>query len=58
MISRVCYCTREDVKNALDIKETARNDDQIDRAIEGATDTIEDDLNRKFYPEVDTRYFD
>jgi hypothetical protein len=46
------------VKNALDIKETARNDDQIDRAIEGATDTIEGDLNRKFFPEVDTRYFD
>jgi hypothetical protein len=54
----VWYCTREDVKSALDIKETARSNAQIDRAIEASSRTIEGILHRRFYPEVGTKYFD
>lgn len=54
----VWYCTREDVKNALDSDETARNNNQIDRAIEDASRSIERLLLRKFYPQTATRYFD
>ncbi|WP_431897919.1 hypothetical protein [Nonomuraea sp. bgisy101] len=54
----VWYCTREDVKRALDVAETARSNRQVDRAIESASRTIEGRLHRKFYPQVDTRSFD
>jgi hypothetical protein len=56
------------VKRALDIKETARTDGQVDRAIEAASDAIDGGatganrgagiLKRRFYPEVATRSFD
>jgi hypothetical protein len=52
------YATRETVKAALDIKETARSNAQIDRAIEAASRQIEGALHRRFYPEVATRAFD
>lgn len=51
------YCTREDVKTALDVKETARNNVQIDRAIAAATPSIEGLLKRTFYPLTATKYF-
>ncbi|HZN70568.1 MAG TPA: hypothetical protein VFC00_02625 [Micromonosporaceae bacterium] len=54
----VWYATREDVKSALDSRETARNDAQVDRAIEGSSRSVEGQLRRRFYPELDTRYFD
>jgi hypothetical protein len=54
----IMYATREDVKNALDAKETARNNAQIDRAIEGASRAVERICHRMFYPTTDTRYFD
>jgi hypothetical protein len=54
----VWYTTREDVKSALDFKETARNDAQVDRAIEAASRSVEGLLHRRFYPEIATRYFD
>lgn len=54
----VYYCSREDVKSALDIRETARIDRQIDRLIEGASRSIEGICRRKFYPQKATRYFD
>ncbi len=54
----VWYTTREDVKSALDIKESARNNAQIDRAIEAASRSIEGLLHRRLYPEIATRYFD
>jgi hypothetical protein len=57
-ISRVCYCSREEVKKALDVKQTARNDDQIDRAIEAAADSIDGTMKRVFYPYLDTFYID
>jgi hypothetical protein len=55
----VWYATREDVKRATDTRETARNNQQVDRAIASATDSIEtDQLHRVFYPEVAARAFD
>ena len=53
----VWYCTREDVKQALDFAETARSDARVDRAIEGASRDAERVLHRKFYPWTGTRYF-
>ncbi|RLV66350.1 hypothetical protein STAN_1871 [Streptomyces sp. CBMAI 2042] len=52
------YATREDVKNALDSKATARNDGQIDRALAAATDSINGLCHRTFYPQVGTRSWD
>lgn len=52
------YATREDVKSALDLKETARNNGQVDRAIDAASRLVEGLCHRRFYPEVATRYFD
>lgn len=52
------YCTREDVKVALDSKATARNDGQIDRAIEAGSRSIEGLTHRRFYPWSGTRYMD
>jgi len=60
-MDQVCYCTREDVMRAIDVKNYARINDQVDRAIRGATLAIESGslgLNRRFYPLVATRYFD
>ncbi|MGP3917679.1 hypothetical protein [Nonomuraea sp. 10N515B] len=67
-VTRVCYCTREDVQRALDVKETARSFRQIDRAIESSSDAIDGGatganrgtgiLKRRFFPEVETRTFD
>lgn len=54
----VWYATREDVKSALDIAETARSDRRVDQAIEAASRWIEGFLHRRFYPELATRYFD
>lgn len=52
------YASREDVKRALDIKETARADDQIDRALRSASDNVEGMMHRRFYPEERTQAFD
>src|SRR6266568_1187950 len=57
-ITGVCYCTREEVKHALDIKESARVNPQVDRALAGARDSVESLCNRKFYPQAATRKFD
>ena len=54
----IWYATREDVKSALDSQETARNNAQIDRALEAATAAIWGLTHRRFYPETGTRYFD
>jgi hypothetical protein len=51
------YATREDVKEALDYKETARSNRQVDRAVEAASRDAERLCRRVFYPEVATRYF-
>jgi hypothetical protein len=57
-ITRPVYATREAVKNAIDGKFTARDEAQIDRNLEASAWTIEGFLNRKFYPQTGTRFFD
>lgn len=57
-MAQVWYSTRERVKAAPDYKFTARNDAQVDRAIESASRSIEGGLHRRFYPQTATRYFD
>lgn len=56
-MTQAAYATREQIKAALDVKETARSNAQIDRVILSASRTIEGYLNRKFYPWIGTRYF-
>ena len=46
------------VQRSLDLKETWRASDQIDRAIETASRTIDDQLHRVFYPNDATLKFD
>lgn len=54
----VWYVTREEAKSAMDATETARNNDQIDRAIEAASRAVEGQTLRKFYPLLAIRTFD
>lgn len=54
----VWYTTREAVKSALDSAETARNNVQVDRAIEAASRDAEKLCHRYFYPWTGTKYFD
>ncbi|MDQ7910256.1 hypothetical protein RB614_37760 [Phytohabitans sp. ZYX-F-186] len=54
----IWYTTREAVKAALDYKETARSDAQVDAAIESASRAVEGLTHRRFYPWTGTRYFD
>lgn len=58
MITSPCYCTREQVQSALDYKETARNQDQVDRAIQAAREAVDGLLHRRsFLPVTATYYF-
>jgi hypothetical protein len=57
-VAQPVYCTREDVKGALDSKTTARDDTQVDRAIRTGARNAEGLLHRRFYPQVATRFFD
>lgn len=52
------YTTRETVKRALDIEETARNNRNIDRCIESAARRIDGLCHRIFYPRIETKHFD
>lgn len=54
----VWYTSREAVKSATDFAETARNNGQVDRAIEAASRAVEGLLKRRFYPWTGTRTFD
>lgn len=53
----IWYCTREQVKSALDLDETARVDAQVDRLIDASCRSVEALCHRRFYPELTTRYF-
>lgn len=57
MIAQPTYVTREEVKGALDIVETARVNDRLDQACEGATVAVDGFLRRTFSPWLGTRYF-
>ncbi|MEV7389624.1 hypothetical protein [Streptomyces sp. NPDC091215] len=54
----ICYCTREQVMRALDVKGTARSNAQIDRAIRSARDDVDGQMHRVFYPTDATKRFD
>lgn len=56
-MANVWYVTREAVKLAADVKETARANTKIDRIIESSSRQAEAILHRRFYPEIATRYF-
>lgn len=58
LIYRPCYTTREAVKRALDMRLTARNDWQVDDAIQAGSEAADKFLHRVFYPQIDTRYVD
>jgi len=57
-VTEPCYASREDVKQALDIKQTTRNDPQVDRAIQAASRSVESLMHRVFYPTITTKMFD
>jgi hypothetical protein len=57
-MDQVWYATREDVRSALSSASTARDDAQIDRAIETGSRAVDDLCQRSFAPVLDTRYFD
>lgn len=54
----VWYATREQLKAAPDIRESARRDAQLDRALESASRAAENLLHRRFYPQIRTQTFD
>jgi hypothetical protein len=54
----IWYTTREKVKESLDFKETARNNRQVDEAIESATQTCRGQLLRTYEPHIATHSFD
>ena len=58
MITRPAYCSRDDVKRALDLEITAVDDARIDRALQSVTETIDGHLHRSFIPEDRTCYLD
>jgi hypothetical protein len=57
-VDDVFYCTREDVKQALDVAETARSSRQIDRTIRSASRMIDGQMGRRFFPVTTTCLFD
>jgi hypothetical protein len=58
IVNQPCYTTREQVRRALDVKQAAYTDNQVDRAICSATDAVESLTGRKFYPLDATRRWD
>jgi hypothetical protein len=53
------YATREEIKAELDMKETARSNARIDRALADATEAVRRAVPPPiFYPVLTTRYFD
>ncbi|MFE7072710.1 hypothetical protein ACFU96_21770 [Streptomyces sp. NPDC057620] len=58
MSSTPWYATREEVKAELDVKETARSNARIDRALADATEAVHGLTHREFYPVLATRGMD
>jgi hypothetical protein len=56
--ANVWTCTREDIKSALDVQETAYANTRIDRAIGAGSRSVEGQMQRLFYPVTGTRKFD
>jgi hypothetical protein len=58
VIYRPCYTTREQVRRAVDIKQSAYENDRVDRAVQAASDSVDGFCRRRFYPVNATRSFD
>ncbi len=58
MISRVAYCNRTEAQRSLDLKEGLDVNAALDRAIVSASDNIDGDMKRVFFPSDDSRFFD
>jgi len=56
--ANVWTCTREDIKTALDVQQTAYANARIDRAIGAASRSVEGQMKRTFYPVTAVRKFD
>lgn len=57
-VYQVAYCTREDVKSAADILQTADYNTHVDSAIQAATGDINGLCHRRFYNVDETVYYD
>ena len=57
-MSTVWFATREDVRSSMGSASSARDDAQIDRALDTATTDVSELCHRDFQPVLDTRTFD
>lgn len=57
-MTEICYCTREDVQEALELSDSLTLNRRIDRAIRSASRDLERLCHRYFYPTTGTRSFD
>lgn len=57
-VYRPCYCTREEVRRALDVKQAGYNNQQIDRQILAGADSVEQLCHRVFYMNDATMKYD
>lgn len=57
-ISRPVYANREMVKRALDIRDTAQANEQVDRLLESSAESIDGELHRVFFPRLQTLSWD
>jgi hypothetical protein len=57
-IYRPCYCTREEVMRALDIRQAAYSRERIDRAVLSGAEAVDSLTQRKFFYETTTHSFD
>ena len=58
MITRACYCSRQQAMRAVDFADGIDQNAATDRAIQTAAENIDRQLHRRFYPVDATRYFD
>ena len=54
----VWYATRESVKASLEVNTTSYADPLIDRKLDGSSRSVEEQMHRRFYPELKTVKFD
>jgi hypothetical protein len=57
-ISRPCYANRTEIQRSIDFKEGLDSNSAIDRANQTASENIDAQAKRVFFPSDDTRYFD
>jgi hypothetical protein len=57
-VNRPCYCTRDDLRRALDVTLSSSSDDRLDRAIVAAAEACEALTQRKFHMMDTTASFD